>query len=333
MAIDIGRRDFISALGAVTFAWPLAARAQRPDRMRRIGVFMNLAADDPQSSKEISAFLDGLKDRGWTPDGNLQIEYRWGAGDANLNRKYAPELVAFAPDVFLVAGGTTVGILQNLTRTVPIVFVEVSDPVNRGLVASLAQPGGNTTGFTQFEFSTAGKWLELLKQLAPNVRRAAVIRDPSETSGIGQFAVIQATAPRLGVEISPIDARDIIEIERAVTSFAREPDGGMVMTPTGGARGHREAIIALAARLKLPAVYPYRYYVTDGGLISYGPDVTEQCRRAADYVDRILKGEKAADLPVQAANKYATVVNLKTAKALGLTVPHTLLATADEVIE
>jgi putative ABC transport system substrate-binding protein len=329
MVIGIGRRQFISALAGAT-AWPLAAHAQQP---KRIGVFMNLAADDPQSSKEISAFLDGLKERGWTPDGNLQIEYRWGAGDANLNRKYAPELIAFAPDVLLVAGGTTVGILQNLTRTVPIVFVEVADPVNRGLVASLAQPGGNTTGFTQFEFSTAGKWLELLKQVAPNVRRAAVIRDPSETSGMGQFAVIQATAPRLGVEVSPVDARDITEIERAMTSFARDPDAGMIMTPTGGARGHREAIIALAARLKLPAVYPYRYYVTDGGLVSYGPDVTEQCRRAAEYVDRILRGEKAADLPVQAATKYATVVNLKTAKALGLTVPQTLLATADEVIE
>jgi putative ABC transport system substrate-binding protein len=329
MVIGIGRRQFISALAGAT-AWPLAAHAQQP---KRIGVFMNLAADDPQSSKEISAFLDGLKERGWTPDGNLQIEYRWGAGDANLNRKYAPELIAFAPDVLLVAGGTTVGILQNLTRTVPIVFVEVADPVNRGLVASLAQPGGNTTGFTQFEFSTAGKWLELLKQVAPNVRRAAVIRDPSETSGMGQFAVIQATAPRLGVEVSPVDARDITEIERAMTTFARDPDAGMIMTPTGGARGHREAIIALAARLKLPAVYPYRYYVTDGGLVSYGPDVTEQCRRAAEYVDRILRGEKAADLPVQAATKYATVVNLKTAKALGLTVPQTLLATADEVIE
>jgi putative ABC transport system substrate-binding protein len=329
MVIGIGRRQFISALAGAT-AWPLAAHAQQP---KRIGVFMNLAADDPQSSKEISAFLDGLKERGWTPDGNLQIEYRWGAGDANLNRKYAPELIAFAPDVLLVAGGTTVGILQNLTRTVPIVFVEVADPVNRGLVASLAQPGGNTTGFTQFEFSTAGKWLELLKQVAPNVRRAAVIRDPSETSGMGQFAVIQATAPRLGFEVSPVDARDITEIERAMTSFARDPDAGMIMTPTGGARGHREAIIALAARLKLPAVYPYRYYVTDGGLVSYGPDVTEQCRRAAEYVDRILRGEKAADLPVQAATKYVTAVNLKTAKALGLTVPQTLLATADEVIE
>jgi putative ABC transport system substrate-binding protein len=323
------RREFIALLGGASAAWPLMARAQT--QTRRIGVLMNLAADDPQSAKEISAFLDGLKERGWTSGVNLQIEYRWGAGDHELDRKYAPELVAFAPDVLLVAGGTTVGLLQNLTRTVPIVFVEVTDPVNRGLVASLAHPGGNTTGFTQFEFSTAGKWLELLKQVAPNVTRAAIIRDPSETSGIGQFAVIQAMAPHLGIEISPVDARDIAEIERAMTSFARDPDGGMVLTPTGAARGHREAIITLAARLKLPAVYPYRYYVADGGLISYGPDVTEQCRRAAEYVDRILRGKKAADLPVQAATKYTTVVNLTTAKALGLTIPQSLIA--DEVIE
>jgi len=323
------RRNFIKATVGAVIAWPLMARAQT----RRIGVLMNLAADDPQSAKEISAFLDGLKERGWTPGGNLQIEYRWGAGDHELDRKYAPELVAFAPDVLLVAGGTTVGLLQNLTRTVPIVFVEVTDPVNRGLVASLAQPGGNTTGFTQFEFSIAGKWLELLKQIAPNVRRAAIIRDPSETSAIGQFAVLQATAPRLGVEVRPVDARDITEIERAMASFARDPDGGMVMTPTGAARGHREAIIALAARLKLPAVYAYRYYVTDGGLISYGPDVTEQCRRAAEYVDRILKGEKPANMPVQAPTKYQMVINLRTAKALGLSVPQSLQASVDEVIE
>jgi putative ABC transport system substrate-binding protein len=326
------RREFIAGLGGAA-AWPAVARAQQPAQMRRIGVFMNLAADDPQSAKEISAFLAGLKERGWTPGENLKIEYRWGAGDQTLNRKYAPELLAFSPEVLLVAGGTTVGILQQLTRTAPIVFVEVTDPVNRGLVASLARPGGNTTGFTQFEFRTAGKWLELLKQIAPNARRAAVIRDPSETSGIGQFVAIQATSPSLGIEVSAVDGRDIGAIEQAMTSFARDPNGGMILTPTGGARGYREAIIALAARLKLPAVYPYRYYVTDGGLISYGPDVTEQCWRAAEYVDRILRGEKAADLPVQAATKYATVVNLKTAKALGLAVPHSLLARADEVIE
>ena len=327
------RREFIGLIFGAAATCPLVARAQQPERMRRVGVFMNLAPDDPQSAREISAFVDALKQRGWTPGSNLQIEYRWGAGDHDLDRKYAPELVAFSPDVLLVTGGTTVGILQQATRSIPIVFVEVTDPVNRGLVASLARPGGNTTGFTQFEFSTAGKWLELLKQIVPNVRRAVVIRDPSETSGIGQFAAIQAMAPSLGVDVSPIDARDIGAIERAMTSFARNPNGGMILTPTGSARGHRETIIALAARLKLPAVYPYRYYVADGGLISYGPDVTEQCRRAAEYVDRILRGEKAADLPVQAATKYAMVVNLNTAKTLGIDVPPMLLARADEVIE
>jgi ABC-type uncharacterized transport system substrate-binding protein len=327
------RRDVVKAIAGSAAAWPIAARAQQPERIRRIGVFMNLTADDPQSSKEISAFLDALRQRGWAPGSNLQIDYRWGAGDTNLDRKYAAELIALAPDVLLVAGGTAVGILQQMTRTMPIVFVEATDPVNRGLVTSLSKPGGNITGFTQFEFATAGKWLELLKQIAPSVRRAAVIRDPSQSSAIGQFAAIQATAPSLGVEIRPVDARDISEIEQSVTVFAREPNGGMILTPTGNARGHREAIIALAARLKLPAVYPYRYYVADGGLASYGPDIAEQCRQAAGYVDRILKGERAADLPVQAAAKYAMVLNLKTAKTLGLDVSPSLLARADEVIE
>jgi ABC-type uncharacterized transport system substrate-binding protein len=327
------RREFITVVGGAAVSWPLAARAQQGERMRRIGIFMNLAANDPQSSKEISAFLDELRKRDWTPGSNLQIDYRWGAGDTDLDRKYASELIALTPDVLLVAGGTTVGILQQMTRTVPIVFVEASDPVNRGLVASLAQPGGNITGFTQFEFAMAGKWLELLKQIAPSIRRAVVIRDPSQSSAIGQFAVIQAIAPSLGMEISPVDARDISAIEQSITLFARDANGGMIMTPTGNARRHRGTIIALAARLKLPAVYPYRYYVADGGLASYGPDVAEQCRLAAGYVDRILKGEKAADLPVQAATKYAMVFNLKTAKALGLTIPPSLLATADEVIE
>jgi putative ABC transport system substrate-binding protein len=326
------RREFIKAAVAAV-AWPLIARAQQPERMRRIGVFMNLAVDDPQSSKEISAFLDGLREQGWAPERNLQIEYRWGAGDTNLDRKYAAELIALAPDALLVAGGTTVGILQQMTSIVPIVFVEASDPVNRGLVASLAQPGGNITGFTQFEFAMAGKWLELLKHIAPSVRRAAIIRDPSQSSAIGQFAAIQAIAPSLGMETSPIDARDISAIEQSITVFAREANGGMILTPTGGARGHREKIISLAARLKLPAVYPYSYYVTDGGLASYGPDVAEQCRLAAGYIVRILKGEKAADLPVQAATKYAMFFNLKTAKTLGLTIPPSLIATADQVIE
>jgi putative ABC transport system substrate-binding protein len=283
----------------------------------------------PQSSQEISAFLDGLRERGWASGRNLQIEYRWAAaaGDTSLYRKYAQELIAIAPDVLLVSGGTVAGIFQQLTSTVPIVFVEASDPVNRGLVASLAQPGGNITGFTQFEFSIGGKWLELLKEIAPSVRRAAVIRDPSQSSAVGQFAAIQALAPSLGVEIGPIDARDISAIEQAMTAFARGANSGMIVTATGNARRHRETIISLAARYKLPAVYPYRYYVADGGLASYGPDIAEECRLAAGYVDRILKGEKAADLPVQAATKYATILNLKTAKALGLTVPQNLLTT------
>jgi putative ABC transport system substrate-binding protein len=326
------RRDFITTV-ASAIAWPLTVRAQQPDRIRRIGVFMNLAADDPQSSKEISAFLDGLRERGWTTGSSLQIEYRWVADDPNLDRKNAQELIAIAPDVLLVGGGTYAGMLQQMTSTVPIVFVEASDPVNRGLVASLAQPGSNVTGFTQFEFSIGGKWLELLKQIAPSVRRVAVIRDPSQSSAVGQFAAMQALAPSLGVEISPIDARDIGAIEQAMTAFARGANGGMIVTATGNARRHRETILSLAARFKLPAVYPYRYYVADGGLASYGPDVAEECRLAAGYVDRILKGEKASDLPVQAATKYATIFNLKTAKALGLAIPQNLLATADEVIE
>jgi putative tryptophan/tyrosine transport system substrate-binding protein len=327
------RREFIGLVGGAAATLPLAARAQQTERMRRIGVFMNLAANDPQSSKQISAFLDGLRERGWTSGRNLQIEYRWAADDTRFYYKHAQELIAIAPDVLLVGGGTATGILQQLTSTVPIVFVEASDPVNRGLVASLARPGGNITGFTQFEFSIGGKWLELLKQIAPSVRRAAVIRDPTQSSAVGQFAATQALAPSLGVEISPIDAREISAIEQAMTAFARGANGGMIVTATGNARRHRETIISLAARFKLPAVYPYRYYVADGGLASYGPDVAEEYRLAAAYVDRILKGEKAADLPVQAATKYATIFNLKTAKAIGLTMPQNLLATADEVIE
>src|SRR5262249_38363482 len=283
---------------------------------------------DPQSSKQISAFVDGLRERGWASGRNLQIEYRWAADDTRLYHKHAQELIAIAPDVLLVGGGTATGILQQLTSTIPIVFVEASDPVNRGLVASLPQPGGNINGFTQFEFSIGGKWLELLKQIAPSARRAAVIRDPTQSSAVGQFAAIQALAPSLGVEISPIDAREISAIEQAMTTFARGANGGVIVTATGNARRHREAIISLAARFKLPAVYPYRYYVADGGLASYGPDVAEECRLAAGYVDRILKGEKAADLPVQAATKYATIFNLKTAKAIGLTIAQNLLATA-----
>ena len=326
------RREFILALGGAAVAWPLAARAQ-PERMRRIGVLMNLAADDPESSARLTAFLQGLQQLGWTDGRNVRIDTRWAAGDADRYRKSATELVALMPDVILATGTSAVAPLQQATRTVPIVFVQVIDPVGAGLVASLARPGGNATGFTLFEYGMSGKWLELLKEIAPRVTRAAVLRDPASAPGIGQFAAIQAVAPSLGVELSPVDVRDAGEIERAVTAFARSPNGGLIVTASPSAAVHRELIITLAARHKLPAVYPFRYFVTGGGLISYGPDIVDQYRRAAGYVDRILKGEKPADLPVQAPTKYELVINLKTAKALGLTVPPTLLARADEVIE
>jgi putative ABC transport system substrate-binding protein len=328
------RREFISLLAGVAGAWTLAAHAQQPGGMRRIGALMNLAADDALAQTEVAGFVGGLKERGWTRDDNLQIEYRWGAGDANLYRKYAAELVALTPDAILAVGGTAVGALQRATRTVPIVFAKTTDPVSRGLVASLARPGGNTAGFLQYEFGTAGKWLELLKQIVPNVKRAAVIRDVSETSGIGQMAAIQAVAPSFGIEVSPIDAtEDGGEIQRAITEFARGSDGRLIVTESGRSIRHRKLIITLAAKHRLCAVYPYRYFVTDGGLISYGPDELDAFRLAAGYVDRILRGDKPADLPVQAPTKYETLLNLKTARALGLEVPPTLLVRADEVIE
>jgi putative tryptophan/tyrosine transport system substrate-binding protein len=333
MAIGIARRQFISALGGAAVALPLRARAQQRESMRRIGALMNLPADDPLAQIEVAGFVGGLKERGWTPGDNLQIDYRWGAGDANLYRKYAAEMVALAPDAILAIGGTAVGALQSVTRTVPIVFAQTTDPVSRGLVSSLARPGGNTTGFLLFEFGAAGKWLELLKQIVPNVKRAAVIRDFNETSGIGQMAAIQAVAPSFGIEVSPIDARDAGEIERAVFEFAHGSNGGLIVASSGKATIHRKLIITLAAEHRLSAVYPYRFWVTDGGLISYGPDVSNSLRLAAGYVDRILRGAKAADLPVQTPTKYELVINLKTAKALGVTVPQSLLATADEVIE
>jgi ABC-type uncharacterized transport system substrate-binding protein len=281
----------------------------------------------------MAAFLEVLQQLGWTDGRNVRIDYRWGLGDANNARKYAAELAAFAPDVILSVGTASMGPLLQATRTVPIVFVSVADPVGAGFVDSLARPGGNATGFIQFEYSLSGKWLELLKQIAPGVTRAAVFRDPAITSGIGQFAVIQSVAPSLGVEVNPINVRDGGEIERAVAAFARSSNGGLIVTSGAGSVLHRELIIALAARYKLPAVYYRRYFVTSGGLISYGFDLIDQYRRAAGYVDRILKGEKPADLPVQAPTRYELVINLKTAKALGLTVPDSLLARADEVIE
>ena len=326
------RRQFITLLGGAA-AWPLAARAQQPERTRRIGVLIQVAEGDPQARIEVAAFLRGLQELGWSEGRNLRVDTRWGGGDADRIRKYAAELVALAPEVVLALGGTVAGALQQASGTVPIVFVNVTDPVGRGYVASLAQPVGNATGFTSFEFGMGGKWLEVLKEIAPRVTRAAVLRDPAITAGIGYLAAIHALAPSIGVQVVPVDVRTTSDIERAVAAFARTPMGGLVVTAAPAAIVHREAIITLAARHRLPAIYPYRFFVTSGGLISYGLDNVEQHRLAAGYVDRILKGEKPADLPVQAPTKYELVINLKTAKALGLDVPATVLALADEVIE
>jgi putative ABC transport system substrate-binding protein len=328
----MSRREFIMLLGGVVAAWPLVARAQQPDRMRHIGVLMGTAADDAESQARTAAFAQGLAQLGWVDGRNVRIDTRWATADDI--RRQAAELAALAPDVILAATGTfTVAPLLQATRTVPIVFVLVIDPVGAGFVASLARPGGNATGFTIFEYGMSGKWLELLKEIAPGVTRAAVLRDPAIASGIGQFAAVQALAPSLGVELSPVDVRDAPEIERAVTAFARSGKGGMIVTASALATLHRELIIALAARYKLPAIYAGHWFVTDGGLLSYGPDYVAQLRQAAGYVDRVLRGEKPADLPVQSATKYETVINLKTAKALGLDVPAPLLARADVVIE
>ena len=329
---EIKRREFITLLSGTAVAWPLAAGGQQPERMRRIGVLMNLASDDAEGQARLAAFHQGLQQLGWTVGRNVQIDYRWSAGNADYIRKFAAELVALAPDVIVSTGSPSVAVLQQATRSVPIVFTAVVDPVGGGLVASLARPGGNATGFMLFEYSTSGKWLELLKEIAPRVMRAAVIRDPTLTAAVAQFAAIQGAAGSLGVELSPIDMRDAGEIERAVTAFSRVSNGGLIVTASGSS-ARRSLIITLAARHKLPAVYAFRYFATSGGLISYGPDIIDPFRRAAGYVDRILKGEKPADLPVQTPTKYELVINLKTAKALGLEVPATLLARADEVIE
>jgi putative tryptophan/tyrosine transport system substrate-binding protein len=326
------RREFLCALGGAAAAWPLSARAQQAEHIRRIGVLMSLAADDAEGQARLAAFTQALKQLGWSDGGNLRIETRWATADDI--RRHAAELVALAPDVILAATGTaTVAALLPATRTVPIVFVSAIDPVGAGFVANLARPGGNATGFTIYEYSMSGKWLELLKEIAPRVTRAAVLRDPAVASGIGQFGAVQAVAPALGVELSPVDVRDAGEVERAVTAFARGLNGGLIVTAGALTISHRQLIIVLAARHKLPAVYPARFHVTAGGLISYGPDLIDQFRHAASYVDRILKGEKPADLPVQAPTKYELVINLKTAKALGLNLPATVLARADEVIE
>jgi putative ABC transport system substrate-binding protein len=301
--------------------------------MRRVGVLMNLAADDAESPVRVAAFAQGLQESGWTVGRNMRMDYRWGAGEADRNRRYAAELIGLAPDVILAFGSAIVSVLQQASRTVPIVFVSAIDPVGAGLVQSLARPGGNTTGFTAFEYGTSGKWLELLKQIEPLVKRVAILRDPTNVTGIGQFAAIQSAAPSFGVELNAIGGRDADEIERGLTAFARDSNGALIVTASGSALNHRELIIALAAKLRLPAAYSDRIFVTNGGLVSYGPDRIDQFRRAAGYVDRILKGENPADLPVQAPVKYELAINLKTAKAIGLTMPPSLLTTADEVIE
>jgi len=321
----------MTLLGGAT-AWPIAARAQQPERMRRIGVLAPTAPDDAEAQTRFAALRQGLQRFGWIEGRNLQIDARWGAGDAGAIGSAATELAALAPDVIVASGSAAAAILQA-TRTVPIVFVSVPDPVGSGFVESLAQPGGNATGFIMFEYGLSAKWLELLKEIAPSVTRAAVLRDPAIVAGIGQFAVIQSAAPSVGVDVSAINMRDGAEIERAVTAFARRPNGGLILTASALAAIHRDLVVSLAARYKLPAVYITRYFVAGGGLVSYGPDFVDQYRRAAEYVDRILKGEKPADLPVQAPTKYELVINLKTAKALGLDIPTTVLASADEVIE
>ena len=327
------RRDFITLVGGTAAVWALAARAQQPEHMRRIGVLSGLAADDPQGQANIAALLQGLQQWGWADGRNVRIDYRWGTANADDMRKYASELVTLKPDVLVATGGTSVGPLLQATRTVPIVFANVPDPVGSGFVESLSRPGGNATGLVQFEYNLSGKWLELLKQIAPNVTNAAVLWDPAIIAGIGQFAVIQSVAPSLGVEVRAINIRDAAEIERAVAAFARSSNGSLVVIASALAIAHRDLIVTLAARHKLPTIYFQRLFVTGGGLISYGPDFLDQYRRASGYVDRILKGEKPADLPVQAPTKYELVLNVKTAKALGLTVPPALLARADEVIE
>jgi putative ABC transport system substrate-binding protein len=327
------RREFITLLGGAAVGWPVSARAQQADRMRRIGVLMSTDEDNAASKARVAALLHGLQQLGWTDGRNVRTDIRWSAGEPDRIRRHVAELVALAPDVILATGSSTLGPLLQATRTVPIVFVIVPDPVGAGFIDSLSRPGGNATGFLAFEYGISGKWVELLKQIAPAVTRAAIIRDPDISAGLGQFGAIQAAAPSFGVEVSPVNVRDASEIERAVTAFAGSPNGGLIVTASPLATVHRELIVTLAAQHRLPAVYYERFFVTAGGLTSYGPNFADQYQHAAGYVDRILKGEKPADLPVQAPAKYELMINLKTAKALGLDVPQTLLARADEVIE
>jgi putative ABC transport system substrate-binding protein len=326
------RRAFIRLLGGAA-AWSLAARAQQREQMRRIGVLINRAADNPDGQARLAAFQQALQQLGWSDGRNARIDIRWGGTDVERERRYAAELVALAPDAILAGGTLSVAAVQQASRSVPIVFASVADPVGAGFVDSLARPGGNATGFMAFEYSLSGKWLELLKEVAPGVKRAAVLRDAANPLGVAQFSAIQAVAPSLGVEVNPINVRDAGEIERAIAAFAGSANGGLVVTSSAEATVHYDLITTMAARHKLPAVCDDRFVVTRGALVSYGPDFVDLYRRAAGYVDRILKGEKPADLPVQAPTKYELVINLKTAKALGLTVPPQLLARADEVIE
>jgi putative ABC transport system substrate-binding protein len=333
MTVTIGRRKLLAAFGGAAAGWPLAARAQQTERMRRIGIIQPASSDDPEYQVRVGALLQELQQLGWIIGRNIRIDTRWTKGDADEAREYAAELVALAPDAIVATGVSTVGPLLQLTRTVPVVFPAASDPVAAGLVESLARPRGNATGFLSFEYSLSGKWPELLRQVAPSVTRAAVVRDATNPSAIAQFGVIQAVAPSVGLEVFPINLRDAAGIEPALATLAGSRDGGLIVTSPGRTNFLYTHIIKLAAQHKLPVVCPYRYMITDGGLISYGPDLVNQYRRAAGYVDRILKGEKPADLPVQAPTKYELVVNLKTAKALGLEIPSSVLARADEVIE
>jgi putative ABC transport system substrate-binding protein len=330
--LDMKRREFIALVGGAA-AWPVAARAQQRERMRRIGVLMPLAADDAAAQARNAAFLQGLQKLGWTVGQNVQIEYRWSGGNDELTRRYAAELATLAPEAILATGSASMAPLLQATRTVPIVFAIVPDPVGAGFVDSLARPGGNATGFTSFDYGIGAKWVELLNEIAPRVTRAAVLRDAAIAGGIGVWGAIQTAAPSLALEVSPVNMRDAVEIERALTAFAHSPNGGLIVTGSPLAFVHRDLIVSLAARHKFPAVYLERYLVAAGGLISYGPDFLDQYRRAASYVDRILKGEKPADLPVQAPTKYELIINLKTAKAIGLEMPTSVLARADEVIE
>jgi putative ABC transport system substrate-binding protein len=325
------RREFITLIGGAAAAWPLAARAQ--GRVRRIGVLAFQAVDESETQVRVAAFVRRLQELGWTEGRNLQLEYRWAAGDADSARRYAAELVTLAPDVILASGASMVSALQRATRTVPIVFVNVVDPIGAGFVDSLSHPGGNTTGFTNFEYGLSVKWLELLKELAPRLARAAVLRDPANPVAGGQLGAIQAAAPSFGVEVTPLGMRDASEIERSITAFARGSNGGLIVTGSPSALRHRQLIITLAAQQRLPAVYSNRVYAKAGGLVSYGADTVGRFASAAEYVDRILNGEKPADLAVQNPTKFDLAINLKTAKALGLEVPPTLLARADEVIE